>query len=93
MSRISKPSGTIGILASAATTIAAMTAIAPFGAGPIESTARAWDVGRRRAAREEGSFSYRNATIIEQCGQYAGCLIGYAIPDNPEPCRGTSEVR
>src|SRR5262245_41533083 len=25
----------------------------------------AWDVGRRRAAREEGSFSYRNATIIE----------------------------
>jgi ribosomal protein S18 acetylase RimI-like enzyme len=45
----------------------------------------AWDVGRRRAAREEGSFSYRNATIIEQYGQYAGCLIGYAIPDNPEP--------
>ncbi|HEX6094114.1 MAG TPA: hypothetical protein VFZ07_12215, partial [Dongiaceae bacterium] len=22
----------------------------------------AWDVGRRRAARDEGSFSYRNAT-------------------------------
>jgi ribosomal protein S18 acetylase RimI-like enzyme len=45
----------------------------------------AWDVGRRRAAREEGSFSYRNATIIEHDGQCAGCLIGYAIPDNPEP--------
>jgi len=45
----------------------------------------AWDVGRRRAAREEGSFSYRNATIIEQDGQCAGCLIGYEIPDNPGP--------
>jgi ribosomal protein S18 acetylase RimI-like enzyme len=45
----------------------------------------AGDVGRRRAAREEGSFSYRNATIIEHDGQCAGCLIGYAIPDNPEP--------
>ena len=41
--------------------------------------------GRRRAAREEGSFSYRNATIIEHDGKCAGCLIGYEIPDNPEP--------
>jgi hypothetical protein len=45
----------------------------------------AWDVGRRRAAREEGSFSYRNATIIEQDGQCGGCLIGYEIAENPEP--------
>ena len=45
----------------------------------------AWDVGRRRAAREEGSFSYRNATIIEHDGQCAGCLIGYGIPDQPRP--------
>jgi ribosomal protein S18 acetylase RimI-like enzyme len=45
----------------------------------------AWDVGRRRAAREEGSFSYRNATIIEHHGRCAGCLIGYEIPDNPGP--------
>ena len=45
----------------------------------------AWDVGRRRAAREEGGFSYRNATIIEHDGQCAGCLIGYEIPDNAEP--------
>jgi ribosomal protein S18 acetylase RimI-like enzyme len=44
----------------------------------------AWDVGYRRAAREEGSFSYRNATIIEQENP-AGCLIGYAIPDVPDP--------
>ncbi|MEZ5831502.1 MAG: GNAT family N-acetyltransferase [Dongiaceae bacterium] len=44
-----------------------------------------WDVGRRRAAREEGSFSYRNATMIEHDGACAGCLIGYEIPDVPEP--------
>ena len=45
----------------------------------------AWDVGRRRAARAQGSFSYRNATIIEHDIQCAGCLIGYEIPNNPEP--------
>src|SRR5262245_23949749 len=45
----------------------------------------AWDIGRRRAAREEGSFSYHNATVIEHDGQWAGCLIGYEIPDNPGP--------
>lgn len=51
-------------------------------AAPGES---AWDVGRQRAAREEGSFSYRNATAIEQDGACAGCLIGYEIADAPEP--------
>lgn len=45
----------------------------------------AWDVGRRRAARDEGSFSWRNATIIEHAGEPAGCLIGYVIPAEPEP--------
>jgi ribosomal protein S18 acetylase RimI-like enzyme len=45
----------------------------------------AWDVGCRRAMREEGSFSYRNAIIIESDGQCAGCLIGYSIPEMPEP--------
>src|SRR5262249_2981596 len=48
----------------------------------------AWDVGRRRAAREAGSFSYRNATIIEHDGQCAGCLIGYEVPDNPGAIAG-----
>jgi ribosomal protein S18 acetylase RimI-like enzyme len=45
----------------------------------------AWEVGVRRAEREEGSFSYRNATVIEHQGQAAGCLIGYEIPDLPDP--------
>lgn len=51
-------------------------------AAPGES---AWDVGRKRAAREEGSFSYRNATVIELDDACAGCLIGYEIADAPEP--------
>jgi hypothetical protein len=45
----------------------------------------AWDLGVQRASRDEGSFSYRNATIIEHDSQAAGSLIGYEIPDNPEP--------
>lgn len=44
-----------------------------------------WEIGRARAAREQGSFSWRNATVIEQDGECAGCLIGYAILENPEP--------
>lgn len=39
-----------------------------------------WDVGERRAQREEGSFSYRNAMIVEAGGAAAGTLIGYALP-------------
>ncbi len=49
-------------------------------AGPEET---GWDVGRRSAAREEGSISYRNATIIEHNGNAAGCLIGRGIGSSP----------
>ncbi len=44
-----------------------------------------WDVGRRRARREEGGFSYRNAVVVEQEGAVVASLIGYALPDAPEP--------
>lgn len=44
-----------------------------------------WEVGYERARRQQGSFSYRNATMIDHQGQAAGCLIGYAIPDHPDP--------
>lgn len=50
-----------------------------------EAGESAWDVGRRRAAREDGSFSYRNAVIIERGGECAGALIGYESPDEPQP--------
>lgn len=44
-----------------------------------------WDVGQRRTVQEDSDFSYRNATIIEQDGAGAGCLIGYVIPDTANP--------
>jgi ribosomal protein S18 acetylase RimI-like enzyme len=44
-----------------------------------------WDVGRRRARREEGSFSYRNAVVLEEEGRVVACLVGYPLPDEPEP--------
>jgi ribosomal protein S18 acetylase RimI-like enzyme len=44
-----------------------------------------WDIGQDRAARETSDFSYRNATLIEQDGAAAGCLIGYDIPETAKP--------
>lgn len=41
--------------------------------------------GRERAARETGSFSYRNAWLAEIDGQVAACLLGYPAADAPEP--------
>jgi ribosomal protein S18 acetylase RimI-like enzyme len=42
-----------------------------------------WSVGRARARREEGSFSYRNATIIDEDRRVAACLIGYPLSGEP----------
>jgi ribosomal protein S18 acetylase RimI-like enzyme len=44
-----------------------------------------WEVGRQRAQREQASFSYRNALIAEVDGRVVGTLIGYPLPDAPEP--------
>lgn len=47
-----------------------------------------WEIGRQRALREHGSFSYRNAVVLEH-GKVIACLIGYPIvasvpsPDTP----------
>ena len=49
----------------------------------------AWAVGRERAVRETGSFSYRNAVVMEQEGRAAAALIGYPLPDRPEPVSDT----
>jgi ribosomal protein S18 acetylase RimI-like enzyme len=51
-------------------------------AGPGEDP---WEVGRARAERDEGSFSYHNATMIDCDGQAAGALIGYEIGEEPVP--------
>jgi ribosomal protein S18 acetylase RimI-like enzyme len=44
-----------------------------------------WEVGRKRALRDSGSFSWRNATVLEAEGRVAACLVGYPLPDEPEP--------
>lgn len=49
-----------------------------------ESGQTGWDVGYFRAARETGSFSYRNAMLIEHDSSVAGCLIGYSIAKEPQ---------
>lgn len=41
--------------------------------------------GMERAAREAGSFSYRNAWLAEVEGQVAACLLGYPAEDEPGP--------
>lgn len=42
-----------------------------------------WDVGRQRAMRETGSFSYRNAIVREEAGEIVACLIAYGLKDDP----------
>lgn len=44
----------------------------------------ALEVGRSRALREEGAFSWRNARIAEIDTAVAGLLVGYREPDYPE---------
>jgi ribosomal protein S18 acetylase RimI-like enzyme len=54
------------------------TQITPPGGNP-------WAVGRDRARRDGGSFSYRNTIVAESEGRVAAALIGYPIADTPEP--------
>lgn len=44
-----------------------------------------WDVGRERAQRDSGAFSWRNAIVREEDGAVAACLIGYPLEDEPVP--------
>jgi len=39
------------------------------------------EIGRDRARREEGGFSYRNATVADIGGEIAGGLVGYRLDD------------
>lgn len=45
------------------------------GEGPL-------DVGRMRAARSDGLFSWTNAIIAELDGQTAGAVVSYLIPED-----------
>jgi ribosomal protein S18 acetylase RimI-like enzyme len=44
-----------------------------------------WTIGRERARRETGGFSYRNATFRMAEGEPAACLIGYPLDVLPAP--------
>jgi ribosomal protein S18 acetylase RimI-like enzyme len=44
-----------------------------------------WAIGRERAEREAGGFSYRNTVLIDEGGSVAAGLIGYPLADTPEP--------
>lgn len=44
-----------------------------------------WALGRERAARESGNFSYRNAWLAEVDGAVAACLLGYPAEAEPGP--------
>lgn len=53
------------------------------GADPFE-------IGRQRAERDEGAFSWRNAVVAEAAGEAAGAevigaMVGYPIAAEPEP--------
>ncbi len=41
------------------------------------------DVGLRRAGRDEGAFSWKNATIFERNGTVLGGMVGFRLPDEP----------
>lgn len=44
-----------------------------------------FEIGRSRAMRDHGAFTWRNATIAEVAGEVAGCLVGYRIADRVDP--------
>lgn len=45
----------------------------------------AWAIGRERAGRDSGGFSWRNALVAEADGKVAGTLIAYAIDERAGP--------
>lgn len=47
----------------------------------LDDEASVLEVGRKRAQRDEGGFSYRNAWIAERDGAVAGALVGYRLDD------------
>lgn len=40
-----------------------------------------FEFGRSRAGREEGNFSYKNATVAEVAGEVLACLVDYPLDD------------
>ena len=53
--------------------------------GMAESGESPWDIGQQRAQRDSGSFSYRNTVVRQDGDKVVSALIGYPLPDTPEP--------
>ena len=53
--------------------------------GLADDSQSVWDVGRARAERESGGFSYTNAVVRDDAGQVTAALIGYPLADEPDP--------
>ncbi len=49
--------------------------------GMVEGSESPLDVGTKRASREEGGFSYRNARVIKNDGGVVGMIISYKLDD------------
>ncbi len=49
------------------------------------------EVGRERATRDDGGFSWRNAVIAETGGEVAACLVGYRL-DDPYDLRALTDM-
>lgn len=90
-----------------ATALAVLTDIAgegmPFWAwsGMAEEHQSPLEIGRSRAARDEGGFSYRNASVLEIEDEIAGMVLSYQLDDPyeigdleamPEPFRPLVEL-
>ena len=52
-----------------------------FWSAMVEVGQSPFELGRNRAMRNEGSFSWRNAQVAEVDGAVAGLLVGYLIED------------
>lgn len=44
-----------------------------------------WAIGRERAGRGVGNFSYRNTILLESGGRTVAGLVGFPLADRPEP--------
>ena len=53
--------------------------------GMAEPGQSPWEVGRQRAARESGGFSFCNTVVREEDSRAVAALIGYPLPDQPDP--------
>ncbi|MEL7313153.1 MAG: GNAT family N-acetyltransferase [Pseudomonadota bacterium] len=50
-----------------------------------DGTRSDWEIGRERAQRDFGSFSYRNTVVSDRAGRAIAALIGYDLPSEADP--------